>query len=250
MAKAAEEGEYRRPVSVETVLFSVPDLARPELHVLLRESGAGTATAGAGEWALPGGPLKPGEGLAGAAAHRLEERTGINGVFLHQAAAVGTPGRDPGAESVAILHFGLVGSGQHLAPVTPDARPARWFPADAVAEGQPVPPTGQALALALDHRTLVGMALESLRRSAGETPAVFDLLPAEFTFTEMQSLFEAVLGKEMDRRNFRRKVKELALVSKARGTRRSGAHRPARLYRFNPKAFEKWTGREAAWPFR
>jgi 8-oxo-dGTP diphosphatase len=184
--------------------------------------------------------VKIGEGLAGAASHRLEEEAGITGIFLHQVAAVGTPGRDPSGDTVAVLHYGLVGSGKHSAPAPRDARPARWFPAE----------PGQLPALELDHSALVELALESLRRRAGETPAVFELLPEEFTFTELQSLFEAVVGRELDRRNFRRKVKELELVSKTRGSRRSGAHRPARLFRFSPRAFAAYAGKSGALPFR
>lgn len=225
------QDDYRRRVSAEIALFSVPDLATPGLHVLLKENGD--------QWALPGGPVKSGEGLAGAASHRLEEATGIRGVFLHQVAAVGTPARDPSGDTVAILHYGLVGSGKHSAPATPDARPARWFPV-----------AGQLPALELDHSVLVELALQSLRQRAGDTPVIFELLPEEFTFTELQSLFEAVVGRELDRRNFRRKVKELELVTKTRGSRRSGAHRPARLFRFNARAFAAYAGKSGSLPFR
>jgi 8-oxo-dGTP diphosphatase len=104
--------------------------------------------------------------------------------------------------------------------------------------------------LAFDHADLLERALEHLRRRLHEAPAFcYELLPEQFTLSELQALTESILGKPLDRRNFRRKIKELDLLTEAGGIRQQGHHRPAVLYRFNPQRLAELHARERALPF-
>lgn len=129
-------------------------------------------------------------------------------------------------------------AGRHRLTATGDARAARWFDVRAL------PP------LAFDHAHLLDLALDHLRRRIGEVPLVFELLPKEFTLSELQAVCEAILGRPLDARNFRRKLEETSFVAPAKGRLREGRHRPAQLYRFVPRAFARYASRARAVPFR
>ena len=137
---------------------------------------------------------------------------------------------------VAVVYVALVPADRHVLHSTGDARGARWFEVDRLP------------ALAFDHRKLLDAALDRLRRRIGETSMAFELLPAEFTLSELQSLCEVILGRPLDRRNFRRKVTEAGFITAARG-KREGRHRPAQLFRFVPKAFERHAQDQGELPF-
>ena len=237
MGKQKRTYEWPRPaVTVDIVLYTVAGALNDlRLQVLLVERGL---TPFRGAWALPGGFVHENEDLHAAALRELAEETGIRDVFLEQVAAVGTPGRDPRGHTVTVVYVALVPAGRHKLEPSGDARASRWFD---VKGG--LPP------LAFDHAELLQRALEHLRRRIGETPICFELLPAEFALSELQALCEAILGHELDRRNFRRKVQELGFVAPARGTRREGAHRPAQLFRFVSEAFARHAGKARALPF-
>lgn len=226
--------ESRRHVAAEIVLFSAEGALEPALQVLLIRR---DLEPNVGKWVLPGGPVRPGEGLAGAAAHRLEEVAGVRGVFLHQVAAFGDP--DPKNAAVSILHLGLVRRGQHRAPAGRDASVVAWHDVD-----------GRLPPLAHDHGRLIEEARASLSVRLRESPAVFELLPEEFTLGDVQSLCESILGRDLDKRNFRRKLLELGFVVQTRKLRRDGAFRPARLFRFDARRFASWAKRSRAFPFR
>jgi 8-oxo-dGTP diphosphatase len=236
MAGQKRTYEWPRPaVTVDIVLFTVAGALQDlRLQVLLIERDLEPFR---GRWALPGGFVHEDEDLYAAALRELAEETGVRDVYLEQVAAVGTPGRDPRGHTVTVVYVALVAADRHRLEPSGDARASRWFDVSAL------PP------LAFDHAELIHMALEHLRRRVGETPVCFELLPAEFTLSELQALCEAILGRPLDRRNFRRKVQELGFVSPARGARREGRHRPAQVYRFVPQAFARHAGRSRTLPF-
>jgi 8-oxo-dGTP diphosphatase len=190
-----------------------------------------------GQWALPGGFVRIDEDLPEAALRELAEETGVQEVYLEQVSAVGTPGRDTRERVITIVYVGLVAGDRHQLRPTCDATDARWF------DVNQLPP------LAFDHGELLRMALEHLRRRVGEAPVGFELLPETFTLSELQTLMETIIGEPLDRRNFRRKVLELGFLEPVKGRRRIGAHRPAQLYRFVPRAFSKLMGRTRVLPF-
>jgi 8-oxo-dGTP diphosphatase len=218
---------------VDVALFTVRgSLNELRLQVLLIRRGGPPFQ---GRWALPGGFVREDEDLPAAAARELAEETGVRGAVLGQVAAVGTPRRDPRGHTVTVAYVGLVAPDRHRLEATGDSAAARWFDVNGL---EPLPP------LAFDHGELLRLSLEYLRRRVGEAPVCFDLLPAEFTLSELQALLEAILGRPLDRRNFRRKVRELGFLKATGRSRREGAHRPAALYRFVPAAFARHAARE------
>lgn len=228
--------EWPRPgVTVDIALFTVAGtLQHLRLQVLLIER---DEEPWRGMWALPGGFVRENEDLEGAARRELQEETGIQGAWLEQVTAVGTPGRDTRGHIITVVYMGLTaGDRHHLAP-RGDARAARWFEVSALPK------------LAFDHALLLDHAVTHLRRRLDEAPLCFELLPERFTLSELQALTEAILGRPLDRRNFRRKVAHLGFISEAEGTRREGRHRPAQLYRFVPQAFMEHAERQKAVPF-
>jgi 8-oxo-dGTP diphosphatase len=236
MAKRKWTYDWPRPaVTVDVALFTVAGtLQQLRLRVLLIQRGDEPYR---GKWALPGGFVHADEDLPAAAARELAEETGIGEVYLEQVGAVATPGRDPRGHTVTVVWVGLVPGDRCELRASGDAALARWFD------------VADLPRLAFDHAELLKQALEHLRRRIAEAPVCFELLPEEFTLSELQALVEAILGRPVDRRNFRRKVHELGLVEEAPGVRREGAHRPAQLYRFVPEAFRRYREREREVPF-
>jgi 8-oxo-dGTP diphosphatase len=236
MRKRHEAESWPRPlVAVDLVLFTVTGSHQHlRLQVLLVQRGVQPYR---GRWALPGGMVREHEDLAAAAVRELAEETGIREVYLEQVGAVGTPQRDPRGHVITVVYVALVAADLHQLDATGDARAAHWFD---VAE---LPP------LAFDHQKLLDLALDHLRRRLGEMPICFELLPKQFTLSELHALCEAILGRSLDRRNFRRKVLDLEFLEAVQATRREGRHRPAQLYRFVPEAFTRYTARLRALPF-
>jgi len=228
--------EYPHPaVAVDIALFTVAgQLQELRLQVLLI---ARKEKPFRGQWALPGGFVRIEEDLADAALRELAEDTGVRDVYLEQVGAVGTPDRDTRERVITIVYVGLVAGDKHPARAAGSATDVRWF------DVTDLPP------LAFDHAELLQMGLAHLRRRVNEAPVCFELLPEEFTLSELQALSEAILGRMLDRRNFRRKVQELGFLQPIRGGRREGKHRPAQLYRFVPRTSSKLAGRERTMPF-
>lgn len=137
---------------------------------------------------------------------------------------------------LSISYFALLSSERELRSGT-DTADARWFPAY------------DAPRLAFDHRKILDYALVRLRYKLEWTTVGFELLPKKFTLTELQRVFEAVLGRQLDKRNFRRKILKLEILRALDERRRAGVQRPARLYMFSATVFEKLRGRGMIFPF-
>jgi 8-oxo-dGTP diphosphatase len=238
MAKRKWSYDYPRPaLTVDIVLFTVAGALNDlRLQVLLIQRNESPFRGG---WALPGGFVRKDEDLSAAARRELLEETGVSEAYLEQVTTVGTPGRDPRGHVVTVVYVGLVPADRHQLRATGDAAAVRWFD---VARLDKEP-------LAFDHARLLALALAHLRRRLGEVPVCFQLLPEEFTLSELQTLAEAILGRPLDRRNFRRKVDELQFLRPVPGTRRQGAHRPAQLYRFVPEKFAEYAAHSPTLPF-
>jgi len=198
-------------IAVDLVVFTIRDGA---LQALLIRRGVPPFE---GEWALPGGFVLD-ETLEAAARRELEEETGLRHVYLEQLYTFGDPGRDPRGRVVSVAYFALI----RPEPVraSTDAAEARWFPAAK-------PPR-----LAFDHAAILEAGLRRLRAKLGYTTLGSQLLSEEFTLTQLQSLYQALLERKLDKRNFRRRVLSLGLVRPVRGKTARGAHRPAQLYTF------------------
>ena len=178
-----------------------------------------------GSWALPGGFVDMDEDLDQAARRELQEETHLSQVYLEQLFTFGTPGRDPRGRVVSVAYYALVRPDQHPATGDSDASEAAWHP------------VGQLPPLAFDHTQIIAKALERLRGKIRYQPVGFELLPKHFTLTQLQSLYEAILGRTIDKRNFRKKLLAFdLLIPLDKFT--SGAHRPARLYRFDHRKYD------------
>ncbi len=212
--------EYPRPaLTVDCVVFGFDGSG---LQVLLIRRGVEPF---AGSWALPGGFVQMEENLETAARRELEEETGLKGVFLEQLCTFGDPGRDPRGRVVSVAFFALVQPDQHPARGDTDASDAKWF------EAGKLPP------LAFDHASILGAALERLRGKIRYQPVGFELLPKRFTLAQLQTLYEAILDRPLDKRNFRKKLLSFDFLVPL-DDYSGGAHRPARLHRFDRRKYE------------
>ncbi|GAB3390327.1 NUDIX domain-containing protein [Humibacter soli] len=172
-----------------------------------------------GKWALPGGPLAAGEGLADSARRTLGETTGLAPRYLEQLYAFGDVDRSPAARVVSVVYWALVGSDEAARATV--GQNVRWFAADEL-------PT-----LAFDHNLIVDYALWRLRTKMEYSRIAHALLGETFTLSQLREVHEAVLGKRLDPANFRRAMETSdALVDT--GERVTGArHRPPKLYRYD-----------------
>lgn len=199
-------------VAVDLVIFTVRDGA---LQVLLIERGVPPFL---GQWALPGGFVLERETLEEAARRELEEETGLRDVYLEQLYTFGDPDRDPRGRTIAVAYYALTPPAEPRAST--DAATAAWHPAARVPK------------LAFDHAKILKTGLQRLRAKLGYSTVGFELLPKQFTLSELQQLYEAILERPLDKRNFRKKVLSLDLLKPEGQKRAAGAHRPARLYSF------------------
>lgn len=216
---AAYTYDYPRPaLTVDIVIFSVRS---DNLQVLLVCRGEGPYL---GMWALPGGFVRQDESLEEAAARELEEETGIHEAYLEQLYTYGDPNRDPRGRVVTVAYFALIAADKPIcAEGGSDTTKAAWFSINKLPE------------LAFDHAEILSNALRRLRYKLEYTAVGFELLPEEFTLTEIQSTYEIILGVKLDKRNFRRRILEANIIEETPHMR-AGEGRPARLYRYRPDA--------------
>lgn len=221
--------DYPRPsVAVDLVILTIIDA---QLRVLLVKRKEHPFK---GQWALPGGfvrvgegPIEQGEDLDDAARRELKEETGLepDRVYLEQLYTFGRAGRDPRLRVITVAYYALVRP--DLAPFVKaggDATEADWFEVAKVAQ----------LGLAFDHQEIVEKALERIRGKLDYTNIAFDLVPATFTIPELRHVHGIVLGKPMDPGNFRRSFNrwlEEGRLEQAPG-KRITTSKPAAVYRF------------------
>jgi len=204
----------RPALTVDIVIFSVRE---NRLKVLFIQR-AGEPFRG--NWALPGGFVEIKESLEDAASRELLEETGIQQAYLEQLYTYGDPARDPRGRVVSVAYYALIPSDAQIrSEGGTDASQARWFSVD------------ELPALAFDHRDIVTYALRRLRYKLEYTAVGFELLPEEFTLTEIQQTYEIILGEVLDKRNFRRRILDSGIIEPTQIKRGSGG-RPARLYRY------------------
>lgn len=191
------------------------------LQVLLAQARGGPF---AGWWALPGRLVRGRESLDQAAARELAEHAGLRGCYLEQLYTFGHPARDPRGRVVSVAYLGLVAAGGGRPLPAGDARYAAlaWWA------------TGRLPRLAYDHRSVVHTAVRRLRAKLQYTNLACRLLPPAFTLGDLQAAYEAVLGRALDRRNFRKKILALHLL-RPLGQMRRGPHRPAALWTFRTR---------------
>ncbi len=215
---------YQYPRAALTVDCAVFGFDGGELKVLLIQRGMEPFK---DKWALPGGFVRMGETIDEAAVRELLEETGLKNVFLEQLYTFGALERDPRERVVSVAHYALVKLSDHQAQAATDAANAEWFPLTKLPK------------LAFDHAEILKTALARLQGKVRYQPVGFELLPAKFTLSELQALYEAILGMQLDKRNFRKKVLGFGLLVALKETRMAGRHRPAQLFRFDADKYEK-----------
>lgn len=217
-------------LTVDIVIFTIEQGA---LKVLLVKRGIEPF---AGQYAIPGGFVLENESLDQAAMRELREETGVAEVYLEQLYSFGDPKRDPRGRVVTVAYYALISTEHSQLRAGSDAAAAAWFAVDAVPD------------LAFDHAKILAYAVERLRNKLEYTTVGFQLLPERFSLSELQEVYEAILGKKLDKRNFRRKLALLKILKPTSEYRRDG-RKPARLYRFVAAKFEKLKDKGILFPF-
>lgn len=218
--------EYARPaLTVDCVVFGLDEEG---LKVLLIERGLAPFR---GNWALPGGFVHVDESIDDAALRELQEETGLKKVFLEQLFTFGSLGRDPRERVVTVAYYALVQLSNHQVQAATDAREALWFAVDDLPK------------LAFDHNQILDMAHERLQAKVRYQPIGFELLPKKFTLRQLQSMYETILDRDLDKRNFRKKILGMGVLTELDEVEADVAHRAARLYRFDKTEYRRLTKR-------
>lgn len=216
--------EYpRAALTVDNVVFGFDNRI---LKVLLIRRGIEPFQ---GCWALPGGFVHVDETLEQAAQRELTEETGLKRIYLEQLHSFSRIDRDPRERVISVAFVALVRRTDHLPCANTDADDAQWFATNELPE------------LAFDHAEIFQKAMERMREKIHRQPIGFELLPSKFTLTQLQMLYEAVIGRELDKRNFRKKLLTFDFLIPLESFNTEESRRPARLYRFDQRKYELLT---------
>jgi 8-oxo-dGTP diphosphatase len=177
-------------------------------------------------WALPGGFLHD-ESLDDAAGRYLREQVGLRDVFMEQLYTFGELDRDPRERVVSVAYYALVRVPDRRRRAQTDVAGARWFGIDELPH------------LAFDHELIVDRAHARLRARLRHAPLAFELLPPRFSLTQLQLLYETVLGTSLDKRNFRKKLAALDFIVETGELEANVQRRRARLFRFDRRRYDR-----------
>jgi len=213
----------RAALTTDCVVFGLDE---GDLKVLLIQRGLPPFE---GRWALPGGFVRLDERLEDAALRELREETGIEKVYLEQLCTIGDIGRDPRERVVTVAYYALVRLSDHRVRAATDAREAAWFALDDLPR------------LAFDHDNILATAHQRLRGKVRYQPIGFELLPNKFAIRQLQHLYEVILDRPLDKRNFRKKILAMDILVELNEVETDVAHRAARLYRFDKKKYRRLT---------
>jgi len=202
-------------LAVDAVVFGY---TRQQLQLLLIQRNIAPFQ---GEWAIPGGLVLPEESLEAAVERELLEETGAGINYLEQLYTFGNPERDPRNRVVSVAYFALVNPNQFQLSAATDANEARWFPCSGLPK------------LAFDHTQIVEYALQRLRNKLTYEPIGLNLLDPDFRFSDLEKLYESILGRPIDRRNFRKKFMSFGILNEVAVHHSGGKGRPGTLFRFD-----------------
>jgi len=207
--------KYKHAVlAVDVVIFTVEHRALEVLLIKMKKHPFEK------DWALPGGLVRPDESVEAAAERHLLEKTGVKNTLLEQLHTFGRVNRDPFGRVVSVGHFALISNSGIRLSTGSEYEGVSWFK------------VSRLPSLAYDHREMLNMALNKLRDRVRFSNIVYGLLPREFSLADLQKTYEIILGKKLDKRNFRKKIMSLRVIEKT-GRKVSGqASRPAALYKF------------------
>ena len=206
-------------VSVDCIIFGFDE---SKLKILI---GKRQMDPGRGEWSLYGGFVSSEESVDDAAARTLYELTGLRNLFMRQVGAFGNVDRDPGERVVSIAYYALI----NVKDYDDDLRLShgvKWVDINEIPQ------------LYSDHNEMVSKARRMMQQKLAQEPIGFRLLPSLFTLTQLQHLYEAVNGAELDKRNFRKRIKDMDFIEKTELMDKTSSKRGAYLYRFNNRAYK------------
>ena len=206
-------------LSVDCIIFGFDN---NKLKILI---GRRQLDPGRGEWSLYGGFVRNDESLDDAANRTLAELTGLNKLYMRQVGAFGSIDRDPGERVVSVAYYALINVNDYDDKLRQE-HGVEWVEVEKL-------PTMYS-----DHNLMVNRARKLMREKIKTQPISFQLLPPLFTLTQLQRLFEAVIGEEVDKRNFRKRIKEMDYIEKTELIDKKHSKRGAALYRFNKKAYD------------
>jgi 8-oxo-dGTP diphosphatase len=211
-------------ITVDCVIFGFDD---NELKVLLIRSDLEKYQ---GLWSLLGDVVKDNEEIDAAAYRVLDQRTGMSDIYLDQVRSFSHPNRHPGGRVVTIAYCSLLNIKHHSFKITDNE--LHWHSVSSIS------------AMAFDHKEILETCHQWLQKMVQENPLAFNLLPDKFSLRELQNLYEAILGVELDRRNFRKKFASMKLLIDLDEMEQDVPHRPGKLYQFN---FEKYNKNTRKW---
>ena len=205
--------EYPHPaVTTDIVIFTIRN---EQLKVLLIRRASDPFK---GSWALPGGFVEIDESLEHCALRELKEETGITGVYLEQLYTFGQQNRDPRERVITVAYYALVPFDRLQPQAASDAVEADWHSINQLPE------------LAFDHKKIISMAHQRLSAKLDYSTIALQFMPQTFTLSELQKVYEIILGEPLDKRNFRKRVLAYDCIQTTGEERRNGNHRPARLF--------------------
>ena len=207
-------------VSVDCIIFGFDE---GKLKVLI---GRRKMEPGRGEWSLYGGFVAADEGIDQAAQRTLNELTGMRNIYMRQVGAFGNVDRDPGERVISIAYYALINVKDYDDKLRRE-HSLEWVDIEDI-------PT-----LYSDHNEMIRKARKMMKEKIKSEPVGFRLLPDLFTLTQLQRLYEVVNGEQLDKRNFRKRVKEMDFIEKTELIDKTSSKRGAYLYRFNKKAYSE-----------
>jgi len=183
-----------------------------------------------GKWSLVGGFLDAEESLDQSALRILNTLTGLNDIYLEQLYTYGEIKRDPGERVLSTAYYALINAEDYHLPINREST-AKWFPIEKIPS------------LIFDHNIMVDKAMRRLRRKSLSQPIGFELLPEKFTIPQMQKLYEAIHQRDLDKRNFRKKILSMGLLKKLEEKQKSGSRKGAYFYQFDKEKYDDLVSR-------
>ncbi|MNS00642.1 bifunctional nicotinamide mononucleotide adenylyltransferase/ADP-ribose pyrophosphatase [compost metagenome] len=210
-------------ITIDCVIFGFDNGI---LEVLLVQHAEGISK---GKWGLPGGWIKKKESTDAAAHRLLAELTGMDNIYLEQLKAFGEPDRFPLRRVITIGYYALVKREDYNIKAGFTASDAKWYKINEIPD------------LIYDHNEILAYSIQNLRNRVRQAPIGFNLLPEKFTLLQLMHLYEEILGIEMDKSNFRRKILHMKLLVPLDEKQQDVSHRAAQLYKFDPEIYDKLT---------
>ncbi|MBN2214368.1 MAG: NUDIX hydrolase [Bacteroidales bacterium] len=213
-------GSHKHLIAIDCIIFGFDE---GELKILLHRRKFEPEK---GKWSLMGGFLQPDESIDNAARRILKGCSGLTNLFMEQLYTFGETDRDPGERVISTAYFALIRIDDYNKELSLETT-AHWWP------------ISKKPALIFDHDKMVEMALERLKIRSKNRPIGFELLPRKFTVPQLQSLYEAINRRNLDKRNFRKKILSMNLLQKLNEKEKKTSKKGAFLYRFDKRKYNR-----------